>query len=335
MQLVISHKGAKLSVKDGSYRIRWQEEEQLLPPDKVSSIMLHPTTTLTHEVIRLAVAQQAEVLFVDGTGFPFARLWSPRFGSISTIRKNQVYFSHAPAAVSWVKGELATKLENQTALLSLLQPEQPELLPEIRAAVDKIEGFRQRILALTGERIDEVAPTLRGLEGSSGRVYFQALSQCLPEVYRFEKRSRQPAEDMFNALLNYAYGMLYGLVEGALIKAGIDPYLGIFHRDDYNRPVLAFDFIERYRVWAEYVVVHLCLDRAIFVEYFELKENGGYWLSREGKRLLVHSMNDYLHELVEMRQLSRSRLVHLELHAQAFAQELKQFSDAQPPAQDG
>ena len=50
--------------------------------------------------------------------------------------------------------------------------------------------------------------------------------------------------DVANALLNYGYGLLYGKVESGLIKAGIDPYICVLHRDEYNRPVLVYNIIE-------------------------------------------------------------------------------------------
>lgn len=323
MQLILNKKGARLKVKDGLFVVRSDDDEQLIPPGKVRSIVMQPATSLSHEAVRLAITQEAEIFFVDETGFPFARLWSPRFGSISTIRKNQVQFARSAAGLEWVREILLRKLENQTVILSLLQPESPVLLPALQEAISQIEGYREKIFRLEAQSPGEAAPSLRGLEGNSGRIYFQTLSACLPEAYQFAKRSRRPAEDMFNALLNYAYGMLYGMVEGALIKAGLDPYLGVFHRDEYNRPVLAFDFIEPFRIWAEYVVVRLCMEQAIFVEYFD-REQGGYWLNPDGKRLLIHAMNDYLGEVVDLRGLSRSRQVHIELEAQALAQVLKE-----------
>ena len=322
MQLIINHKGAKLGVRAGRYRLRKGEDEQFVAPDKVRSILMQPGTSLTHEAVRLAIGQETEILFVDETGFPFARLWSHRYGSVSTIRKHQVSFSQGPAGLAWVQSLLARKCENQTVILSLLQPEDVMRLPEVQAAVAQIEGYRAKMLAVQGEDISEVAATLRGLEGSSGRAYFQTLGRCLPPLYQFEGRSQRPALDMFNALLNYAYGMLYGVVEGALIQAGLDPYLGVLHRDMHNRPVLAYDMIEPFRVWAEYVVVRLCMDQVVFVEFFEVKQ-GAYWLSDQGKRLLIHAMNDYLDESIEQGGEKQPRRRHILREAQALAQQLK------------
>lgn len=132
------------------------------------------------------------------------------------------------------------------------------------------------------------------------------------------------APDAFNCLLNYTYGMLYGHCESALIKAGIDPFVGVMHRDEYNRPVLVYDFIELFRAWADYVVCHLLVQEVVFDEFFDREPTAdGYWLNTTGKRILIQSFNDYLAEIVTVAGLSRSRLNHLTLEAQKLASMLK------------
>ena len=51
------------------------------------------------------------------------------------------------------------------------------------------------------------------------RIYFACLGRLVPEAYRFAGRSRQPARDGFNAMLNYCNGVFYSLVERACICA--------------------------------------------------------------------------------------------------------------------
>jgi CRISPR-associated protein Cas1 len=165
---------------------------------------------------------------------------------------------------------------------------------------------------------------LRGWEGASSRRYFQAISELLPEGYRFEKRSTHPAQDAFNATLNYAYGMLYAKVESSLIKAGIDPYVGIFHRDEYNRPALAFDVIEKYRIWADYPVVQLFRQDAFCEECF-IQERNAWLLDGLGKRILIQSMNDYLGEIILLDKMERSRATHIDLYAQKLAKEFLKY----------
>ncbi len=138
-------------------------------------------------------------------------------------------------------------------------------------------------------------------------------------------RSQNPATDIFNCLLNYGYGILYGKIEGALIKAGIDPYVGVMHRDDYNRPVLVFDIIEKYRVWVDYVVINLCMQDAIDEDCVSIKSDGSYWLEGIGKRILIQSLNDFLSEVIVLKGIERSRAHHIQLYAHNLAQLFVKF----------
>jgi CRISPR-associated protein Cas1 len=131
--------------------------------------------------------------------------------------------------------------------------------------------------------------------------------------------------DVVNAFLNYGYGVLYGKIEGALIKSGIDPYVGVFHRDDYNRPVLVYDMIEIYRVWVDYVVFTLVSQNIITDEFYSVKPDGSYWLEALGRRILVQSLNDYLDEVILMNGVNRSRETHIYLKTQSLAQTFKKF----------
>ena len=71
--------------------------------------------------------------------------------------------------------------------------------------------------------LDQVRDQVMGLEGRASRTYWAAVSRLLPETYRFEGRSRNPAKDEFNCLLNYSYGVLYGLVERGLSAGRFRP----------------------------------------------------------------------------------------------------------------
>ncbi|HPR59249.1 MAG TPA: CRISPR-associated endonuclease Cas1, partial [Bacteroidales bacterium] len=104
-----------------------------------------------------------------------------------------------------------------------------------------------------------------------------------------------------------------------------DPYVGVFHRDDYNRPVLVFDVIEKFRVWVDYVVVALLTQQVINEDCYSIKEDGSYWLETLGRRILIQSLNDYMEEIIKMNGLDRTRETHLQLFAQDLAQQFIKF----------
>ena len=322
MQIVLNKYGIEIKVYNDMFRVIHQKEIHDIPVAKVSSILINKSAKLTSNVMFLAIENEIEIIFISKTGKPEGRVWSPKYGSISNIRKNQLEFSKGIDAVLWIKEILIRKINNQQILLIALQKYDFSNKKMIDSSCKKLETSIEKIKQSEADSIQEIAPKLRGIEGSASRQYFKTINENLPEIYRFEGRSQHPAFDMFNSMLNYAYGMLYNHVERSLIQAGIDPYLGIMHRNEYNRPVLVYDVIEQYRVWADFVVVDLCMQKVIFPDFFDV-ENNTWLLNDSGKRILIQSINDYMEEVIDIGGTSRSRVNHIALDAQKFASKLK------------
>lgn len=328
MHIVLSSYGASLRKENELFKVTTSKGSQLLHPRDVKSISIAKGASISSDAVMLAIQHEIDVLFVDGLGRPAGRIWSVKYGSISTIRKAQLEFLYSPASVEWVKELAVAKLNNQVALLLAFQDSlSSEEAGVVRKAINAIEDHKRKIRSLEAELVSDIAPTLRGWEGAASRRYFEALNAFLPTHWRFERRTTHPARDRFNALLNYGYGILYGKVEGALIRAGLDPYVGIFHRDEFNRPALVFDVIERFRMWIDYVVMRLAMSDALPQECFYVTENGVYRLEGLGKRILIQSVNDYLTEVVPYEGLARSRETHLRIYAQKLASHFLKMAD--------
>lgn len=325
MELILNTFGVSLNRDNEAFVITQKGERHRIPVDDIKSIQISRGAQITSDAVMLAIENEIEVLFMDRGGKPMGRVWSPRYGSISTIRKGQLNFTSSHAALEWIKEVIMQKMENQQALMLLLQPRETGLERERKRNIDRIEDYRNKVSKLEGEMVSDVAPTLRGWEGQASRIYFATIVKYLPEEFQFEQRSQHPAMDVANAFLNYGYGILYGKVEGSLIKAGVDPYIGILHRDDYNRPVLVYDVIELYRIWVDYVVFTLLAQNGITDECYSIREDGSYWLEPLGRRILIQSLNDYLDETISKGGVVRSRLTHMNLYIQNLAQKLKRY----------
>lgn len=318
MHVILNSYGTSLQKENNLFVVYSPEGKKFITPRDLKSISISKGAKISSDAVLLAIEHEIDLMFIDGMGMPQGRVWSIKYGSIATIRKNQLEFIFNEKSVTWVKQLLRDKIDNQIALLLTLDPPDDRLKRMIKSAINGMEDHKHKILRIEGKVISEVGPSLRGWEGAASKRYFEILSESMPQKYKFERRSKHPAQDYFNSLLNYGYGMLYGKIEGALIKAGIDPYVGVFHRDDYNRPVLAYDVIERYRVWIDYVVVKLCMEDAFSEECFTDKQ-GILWLDGLGKRILIQSVNDYLAEIISIKGLERSRAVHIDLYAHQLA----------------
>ena len=325
MELILNTYGVSLNRDNEGFVITSKDGRQRIPADGIKSIQISRGAQISSDAVMLAVEREIEVIFMDRDGSPIGRIWSPRYGSISTIRKGQLNFTFTHDALVWIKEVILQKMENQQALMLLLQTERSEQSELVQKSINRIEDYRNKVRVLEGEVVNDVAPTLRGWEGQASRIYFNTMNEFLPEEFRFVQRSQHPALDVTNAFLNYGYGVLYGKIEGALIKAGIDPYIGVLHRDDYNRPVLVYDIIELYRIWVDYVVYTLLSQNTITDEFYSMREDGTYWLEGLGRRVLIQSLNDYMEETITKGGVTRSRMTHLTLYVQNLAQKLKRF----------
>ena len=214
-----------------------------------------------------------------------ARLGAPNFQSIATLRRRQVEFVGEPGAARWVTGLYLLKTDGQIDNLARLQARHPAI-GAIRAIVRKADALAQLPLA-------EAGPKIMAMEAAAARLYWQALAQWLPPECDFEKRTRRPAQDPFNAALNYLYGMLYTVVETGLFAAGLDPHLGLLHADEYNKPVLAFDFIEPFRPWADGLLIEQYQAGRVPAAFFA-KIPGGLALNKAGKAFFIPLFNGWL-----------------------------------------
>lgn len=322
MQLVIQSKGVKLGIENSTVIIHHEKHSERVPASNIESIIMERGCSITSNLICFAAENNIDLIFSGKDGKALARLWSPHFGSITQIRRNQLAFCNSPEAGIWVRNLYMEKISRQQAVLQLLyHPSKinDELLDR---SVLFLEKYRSKLDADKQAGCIVDGNTLRGWEGLCSRKYFESISACLPDAYRFERRTQHPALDMFNALLNYAYGILYNLIERALIEAGIDPRIGLFHRDEYNKPSLVYDIIEKYRYWADILVIQLCMQEVIYPDFFEEK-NDGIWLQHDGRRILISTFNDYLSEVIDLEGLERSRQEHIKVYCRQLAKSWK------------
>ena len=322
MELVLNTYGTTLAKENGQLVVRHNDGKQIVPIEKLKTISISKGAKISSDAALLAIENEIEILFVDNTGLPQGRLWSVKYGSVSTIRHKQLDFSLSKNAIRWIKGIIGKKIDNQIALLISIAPIEWSNQPELNKTIRRLNDYKEKINTAEGEVISDIAPSLRGWEGAASRHYFDTINQLLPKEYRFQSRSQHPATDIFNCLLNYGYGILYGKVEGALIKAGLDPYVGVMHREDYNRPVLVFDVIEQYRIWIDYVVIKIVQQKVINEDCYSIKTDGSYWLEGLGKRILIQSVNDFFDEVTLINGISRTRANHINLDATKLAQML-------------
>jgi CRISPR-associated protein Cas1 len=296
MQLVINTFGASLRKQGERFLIRAGERALEVSAHKVQSILITTGVHLSTDAIELAIANNIDLIFLSKEGEPYARVWQTRLGSTAAIRRRQLEAAEAPEGLTLACGWVQAKLRHQVEFLEELGHRRPEADALFGPALGTIRASREQVNRLEGT-LQEQRGRLMGLEGSAGRAYFGCLGKLVPEEYRFEGRSRQPAHDGCNAMLNYAYGVLYSLVERACICAGLDPFIGFLHTDNYGKKSLVFDLIEPFRILGDRAALLLFTGRRVLKEHFE-EVPGGVALSKDGRGFFLAHFNERLDKTV-------------------------------------
>jgi CRISPR-associated protein Cas1 len=314
MQLVINTYGSYLKKKDNCFLVRNEDKEFEVSAKKVESILITTGAHLSTDAIKFAMENNIDLVFLDEFGNPYGRVWHSKLGSTVVIRRRQLEIAEENEGLELAREWIVAKFDNQINFLKRLANSRPEKQEKIEGYAKQLKEVKLSLNNLSGT-IEEKRGTLMGLEGSAGRIYFEALSFIVPDRFGFEGRSRQPAKDEFNCLLNYAYGVLYSLVEKGCILAGLDPYVGFIHTDNYNKKSLVFDLIDMFRIFAEESVVYLLSQRKIKKEYFD-PIKGGVTLNKEGKAILIEALNNILEKTVRYggRNIKNRDIIQFECH---------------------
>jgi len=252
---------------------------------------------VTSDIIEALCQRGIRIAFLSGTGRPYALLTSPLLTATVETRKAQLRSLDAPHGVDMARWIVAGKTRNQAKLLLYFARNRPAPQAEkFRAAALSIKQITKKILAIEGHSCATIRPTLQGLEGAAGRLYWENISQMIPGSDGFS-RHLPPVNvihSTVNSALNYGYGILNSHVWGAVMNAGLEPFAGLIHTDRSGKPSLVLDLMEEFR--------QPVVDRPIFA-----------WIAKGGMpQLLGGLLSTESKEAVAMRVIGR--LSSLESH---------------------
>lgn len=180
-----------------------------------------------------------------------ASLIPAALGATVRTRREQLRAFDDARGVHLARAFAAAKLTNQARLLRYMAKYRKETQPEIYAEVGLAAGgieFESRVVAaLQARTVDELRQTLLTHEGIGAARYWQAVGLLIPAELEWPGRIGRGAEDPVNMGLNYGYGILYSMVQRAIVLAGLDPYAGYVHVDRPGKPSLVLDLVEEFR----------------------------------------------------------------------------------------
>jgi len=278
---IVQHEGRVYVTTHGSYVTeaggalvvkRRKQEIYRHRLDGISLVFLQGLGTSVSLSLALECARRdVAVVVAPPVGAPVAVL-NPIDSTRSHLRGRQVLRRNDPDVVRCGLRMLAAKVANQASVLRYFAKYRAktdvDVYKRLVAASDDVRQLARRATEIDPVHAG-VRATAMGFEGHAAAIYWTHLALLLPAGIGFRGRVTRDASDPVNQCINYVYGMLYGEVWRALVRAGLDPYFGIMHGSERDHGSLVFDLIEEFRApFADRVVVAL-VSRGLKIETSE------------------------------------------------------------------
>ena len=252
-QLIVSGYGAFLSKV--SERLTVKKGKKIIyefPFFRLSEVTVASKgVTLSSNLIMELCERGIQINFLHGTGKPYAKIVAPALTATVQARREQILALNDERSAKFSRLIVEAKVGNQMKLLryfgKYLKTSDPERFEKVDAIAKALAGIPQKVRAVKGKDVDEIRGTLMGLEGTAGRLYWGGVKEIISQKAEFMGRVHRGATDTVNALLNYGYGILYTQVWGAVITAGLEPFVGFLHVDRPGKPSLVLDLVEEFR----------------------------------------------------------------------------------------
>jgi len=281
--LYVTEQGARVGFRENRIEIKRGDEvlESLRPID-VSQLCLFGNVQVTTQALRQLFAREIPVCWFSYGGW-FQGIAEGLPSKHVDLRRRQVALS-GQGGLAIARRMVEGKIRNsRTFLRRNLRHDHDRVLRSLKELADAARNATS-------------VAALLGIEGTAGRLYFEAFAAMLKEdlalpggPFNFEGRNRRPPRDPVNCLLSYAYSLLTKDLTAAAFGVGFDPYLGFYHRPRFGRPALALDLAEEFRpLVADSVVVGAINNGEIRPSHLFVRA-GGVSLTQEGRRAMLRA----------------------------------------------
>lgn len=278
-----------------------------VPATKVDYIVIDGAVNLSYGALELIREYTIPVIWPDysSNGMILQPMYAP--GTVR-LRENQ-YAARNDRRGGYIATRiLLSNLQNKITLVKRAVRNVKGL--DSRDMIVRMEEFYQEsvdaIEALSSTRLESSERyELMNIEGLMSSIYFEFMGQFAQTFgWSFEHRSRRPAENTFNALLNYGYAILEGNIHRHLFCQGFDPFAGFLHADRAGRMSLSLDVIEPFRQRIDEVILKLISNGKI-AEDSGVEEGGEIRLSPELKSLYIKTIITDWKDMRQKRSLDR------------------------------
>ena len=146
---------------------------------------------------------------------------------------------------------------------------------------------------------------LMGYEGNIRKTYYEAWNIIIDQNLEFEKRVKNPPDNVINTLISFVNTLVYTRVLGEIYKTQLNPTISYLHEPGSRRFSLSLDISEIFKPIIADRLIFSLLNRRQIIEKSFTKELNYLHLNKEASKLIVSELDNKLKTTIKHRDLNK------------------------------
>jgi CRISPR-associated protein Cas1 len=179
-------------------------------------------------------------------------------------------------------------------------------------AMEKVSVLRDEINDATDIHM------LMGIEGNIRKVYYETWTDIFSKDVEFEKRVKQPPDNMVNTLISFLNTMMYTKVLSEIYQTQLNPTISYLHEPGEKRFSLALDVAEVFKPLLVDRLIFSLINKGIISDSDFSKEENFLRMKENTVQKIVQEFESELKRTIKHKKLNRTvsynHLIRLELY---------------------
>ena len=171
---------------------------------------------------------------------------------------------------------------------------------DVQAYMDVIESLRKQI-AKAGS-IQE----LMGYEGNIRKTYYSAWTKIIDQEIEFEKRVKNPPDNMINTLISFVNTLIYTKVLGEIYQTQLNPTISYLHEPGDRRFSLSLDIAEIFKPILGDRLIFSLLNRNQITQKSFTKGLNYLHLTKEASKIIVGELDAKMQTTIKHKDLNKT-----------------------------
>lgn len=184
-----------------------------------------------------------------------------------------------------------------------------------RDLVEKLSSIEELIAKVENQTtIQEIM----GIEGNIRKTYYSCWDDIVNQTIDFDKRTKQPPENMINTLISFLNSVFYSKVLSEMYKTQLNPTISYLHEPSTKRFSLSLDISEIFKPLIVDRLIFQLLNKNMITPDDFVQGNECLVMKETTVKKLLKALDEYMMTTIHHRELNQDvsyrHLIRLELY---------------------